>query len=438
MTKSPLTLNDYSRIHFVGIGGIGVSGLARLCMHEGKGVSGSDRSASAITDALSAEGAKVIIGQAAENITDDIDLVVYTDAMSKDHPEMRAAFERGVPVLSYFEAVALVANEYYLIAVAGTHGKTTTTAMLIDIFEAADLDPTAIVGSLRARTKSNYRSGKSKYFIVEACEYRRHFLHFMPDVLVITNIEADHLDYYRDLADVQDAFRTLVGQVREGGFIICDHKDPSVALAIAGSDRTVIDYSQYIDVLMTMHVPGMHNRKNAAAARAAALAVGVDDAHARAALSNFSGTWRRFEYIGESAQGARIYDDYAHHPAEIAATIEGAKELYPDAQITVIFQPHLYTRTAELFDDFVKVLAGIDQVIITDIYAAREENEWDISGEKLAAAVHAKNTHARYVPFTEIVPALAASCGPNHVVITMGAGNIYEVARALVVDNGRV
>ncbi len=433
-TPAPLQLDNYTRVHFVGIGGIGMSGLARLFMHEGKGVSGSDRDASAITDALADEGAKIIIGQRAENITDDIELVVYTDAMSKDHPEMQAAYSRELPVLSYFEAVALVANKYYLVAIAGAHGKTTTTAMTIDIFEEAGLDPTAIVGSLRAKTKSNYRSGKSKYFIVEACEYRRHFLHFTPDVLAITNIEAEHLDYYKDLADVQDAFRALALQVREGGRIVCDRKDPVLAPVIEATDRTVVDYSQYIDLLLPLRVPGMHNRKNAAVAHAIAEVVGIAPDTVRTALENFSGTWRRFEFVGTTDRGAMVYDDYGHHPTEITATLAGARELYPDKKITIVFQPHLYSRTAQLFDGFVEALSAADHIVVTDIYAAREENEWDIHGEKLAQAVAAQHPGARYLPFTDIARELAPMLGSDDVVITMGAGTIGAVAKELIED----
>ncbi len=431
--KPPLTLADYNRIHFIGIGGIGMSGLARLFLHEGKRVSGSDRDASMVTESLAAEGAAVTIGQGAENITDDVELVVYTDAMSKDHSEMCAAYARDLPVLSYFEALALVANEYYLIAIAGTHGKTTTTAMTIDVLEAAGLDPTAIVGSLRTKTKSNYRSGKSKYFIVEACEYRRHFLHLTPDILAITNIEAEHLDYYKDLSDVQDAFRTLAAQVRAGGTIICDRKDPALVPVIAERERTIVDYTPYVDVLLPLRVPGMHNRKNAAVARAVAATLGIDDVTAREALGAFAGTWRRFEHLGSTESGSIIYDDYGHHPSEIAATLAGARELYPQKRVTLIFQPHLYSRTAELFDEFVEVLSGVERVIVTDIYAAREENEWDMSGEKLAHAVAARNPHARYLPFHDIVGLVAPTLGFDDLVITMGAGDVFKIAQTLQV-----
>ena len=215
-----IDLTSVERIHMIGVGGIGMSALARLFLHEGKEVSGSDREPSDITNALTTLGMTFYDSQEKENIGDNIDLVVYTEAMPQDHKEMVAARELGVPMMNYFEALGSVVNEYYLIAVAGTHGKTTTTAMIIDIMEQAELDPTAIVGSLRARSGSNFRAGKSKYAVVEACEYKRDFLSLTPDVLVITNIEAEHLDYYKDLPDVQDAFHALASQVRDGGVTV--------------------------------------------------------------------------------------------------------------------------------------------------------------------------------------------------------------------------
>ncbi|MEX2340917.1 MAG: Mur ligase domain-containing protein, partial [Candidatus Paceibacterota bacterium] len=284
-----INLENIKKVHFIGIGGIGMSGLARLFLHEGKEVSGSDRAPSAITGALEQEGVIFFPSQSAENISSrqGLELVVYTEAMSEDHPEMVAAREMGVPphlssdspsdaesnpkkgvggvpMMNYFEALAMVANEYYLIAVAGTHGKTTTTAMLIDILEEAGLDPTAIVGSLRAKTKSNFRAGKSKYFVVEACEYRRDFLHLKPDVLVITNIEAEHLDYYKDLTDVQMAFRELAEKVPPDGVFIAEVANPNVTPILTGLSCKVVDYKTYLDLSLSMKIPGLHNRMNAA------------------------------------------------------------------------------------------------------------------------------------------------------------------------------
>lgn len=424
-------LQDIKKVHMIGIGGIGMSGLARLFLHEGKGVSGSDRAPSDITNALEKEGVRFFAAQVADNIANDIDLVVYTEAMSKDHPEMAAARTLGVPMMNYFEALGIVANQYYLIAVAGTHGKTTTTAMLIDIFEEAGLDPTAIVGSLRSKTKSNYRAGKSKYFIVEACEYKRDFLHLEPDILVLTNIEAEHLDYYKDLVDVQAAFRELAMKVPEYGAVVADVANPSVKPLLKGLKCAVVDYRNMIDLDLNLRVPGIHNRQNAAAASAAAAYAGVDYRLSIQALEKFSGTWRRFEHKG-TLNGAPVYDDYGHHPTEISATMAGARELYPDKKIVTVFQPHLYSRTAELFDDFVAALAKSDRVILTHVYDARDTGKSGATGESLAEAVKQRNPDTVYFEnFDDIVTELRNTVTEGDVVLVMGAGDVTKIAAEL-------
>jgi UDP-N-acetylmuramate--alanine ligase len=272
----------------------------------------------------------VTYDQVAENIVSEIDLVVYTEAMPHDHPELEAARRQGIKTVNYFEALGMVANEYYLIAVAGTHGKTTTTAMLIDIFEEASFDPSAIVGSLRSKTHSNYRAGKSKYFIVEACEYRRDFLTLNPDVLVITNIEHEHVDYYKDLESVQQAFREFALKVPEDGAIITNITDSAITPVLAGLSCTIMDYRQSLDLSLKLRQPGLHNRLNAAAASSAARFTGIEKGVINEALENFAGTARRFEYKGD-CNNAPVYDDYAHHPTEIAASI--AAHIFPYAGI---------------------------------------------------------------------------------------------------------
>lgn len=426
-----MKLSEINKVHFIGIGGIGMSGLARLFLHEGKQVSGSDRTSSDITEALQKEGVTFYAEQIATNIADDTDLVVYTEAMAKDHPEMAAAEEADIPMLNYFDALAMVANEYYLIAVAGTHGKTTTTAMLIDIFEAADLDPTAIVGSLRTKTGKNYRAGKSKYFIVEACEYRRDFLSLKPDVLVITNIEPEHLDYYNDLTDIQAAFRELAGKVSPEGAIICDISDANVSPILDGLRTKVVDYRQYIDMQLALKQPGLHNRKNAAAALAVATIEDIDGAVAKKAVADFTGTWRRFEYKGE-LNGAPVYDDYGHHPTEIIATIAGTREMYPDKKVVVVFQPHLYSRTEELFTDFVRSLSKADRIVLTHVYDARDTGKAGVTGDKLAEAIKDQNPNTQYfADFSDIVADLKSSITADDVVIVMGAGDVTQVANEL-------
>ncbi len=422
-------------IHFIGIGGIGMSALARFWQHEGAVVTGSDRESSLITKGLEDLGIVIDYEQKAENITakPGLDLVVYTEAMSKDHPEMVAARERGVSMVNYFEALGQVANEYYLIAVAGSHGKTTTTAMLTDILEEAGMDPTAIIGSLRSKTKSNFRAGKSKYAVVEACEYKRDYLHLRPDVLVITNLEWEHVDYYKDLADVQSAFRELAMKVPDDGAVVTNVTDPNIAPVIAGLTTTVIDYRPLIDLTLKLRQPGLHTRMNAAAARGAAEFLGVETGKVNEALEWFAGTWRRFEYKGE-VNGAPVYDDYGHHPTELRATFAGVRELYPDRRLKVVFQSHTYSRTHELFADFVNVLTTADEVYLLPIYAAREENTWGVTSEKLSVALNEAGTPCTVY---ETMPACALavkeslSYDKEEVVLVIGAGSVTEVAKLL-------
>ena len=419
-------------IHMIGVGGIGMSGLARLFLAEGKKVSGSDKSESQITEALFSEGLKFYKTQVPENIAPGIDLVVYTDAMSADNPELKEARASGIPALNYFEALGLIANPYYQIAIAGTHGKTTTTAMTIDIFEAGHLDPSAIVGSLRNATHSNYRRGKGKYFIVEACEYRRHFLALTPTILAITNVEAEHLDYYHDLEDVISAFRELAFKVPEDGVVIVNAKDPIIKRIVDGIPATVIDYVGYLDLMHPLKLPGLHNRMNAAVAKAIAAHEKIATRTINLALARFVGTWRRFEYKGITDTGAVVYDDYGHHPSEIRATLLGARELFPGKKITVVFQPHLYSRTAQLFGDFVDALAPADRVVLADIYAAREDNPDNVTSAQMAEAIHTKNKNSQYYEsFERIAKEVKEGTGEQDVILVMGAGDIWNVAELL-------
>lgn len=413
-----------------------MSALARFWQHEGVMVTGSDREASLITHGLEELGIKIFYDQKAENVSSrkDLELVVYTEAMPQDHPEMVAARALGVPMMNYFEALGEVANEYYLIAVAGSHGKTTTTAMITDILEEAGLDPTAIIGSLRSKTKSNFRAGKSKYAVVEACEYKRDYLHLAPDVLVITNLEWEHVDYYKDLADVQSAFRQLALKVPEDGAIVTNVTDPNIAPVIAGIKTNIIDYRPLIDLSIKLRQPGMHTRMNAAAARGAAEFIGVETVKVNEALEWFAGTWRRFEYKGE-VNGVPIYDDYGHHPTELRATFAGVRELYPDRRLKVVFQSHTYSRTHELFADFVSALAMADEVFLLPIYAAREENQWGVTSEQLAAAITEVRVPCRvYETIAGCAEAVRDSLSYEvpEVVVVIGAGAVTEVASSLV------
>lgn len=430
-------LSEVKHLHFVGIGGIGMSALVRFFVHEGKVVTGSDRAQSIVTDGLEALGVQVFFEQTAANITADIDMVVYTEAMSHEHPEMVAARALGVPMMNYFQALGLVANPYYLIAVAGSHGKTTTTAMIADILEEASYDPTVIVGSLRSKTGSNFRPGMSKYAVVEACEYRRDFLHLEPDVLVITNIELEHVDYYKDLAEVQAAFAELARKVPADGCIIADTADPAVKPVLDGVVATIIDYRECLNLTQPLRQPGMHIRLDAAAATAAAQVIGITKAEAETALQHFAGTWRRFEYKGDivadSGGLVPVYDDYGHHPTELTVTFAGARELYPDKRLVAVFQSHTYSRTHELMADFVSALATADYVYLLPIYAAREENIWGVQTEQIVDALQAQGTPAE---LWQTAPAVAEhlkyTVKAGDVVVVIGAGEVTAVAAQLV------
>jgi UDP-N-acetylmuramate--alanine ligase len=425
-------LDTATRIHFIGIGGIGMSALARHLLHEKKVVSGSDQALTPLTKALSSEGVQVFATQTADNITKDIDLIIYTEAMDEESEEMQAARASRAPMVNYFEALGMAMNPYYLIAVAGTHGKTTTSAMLVDVFEAAGKDPTAVIGSLRSKTKSNYRFGKSKYAIVEACEYKRDFLHLRPDVLVITNVEHEHVDYYKDLKDVQNAFKTLVGQVNEGGVVVTDVKHPNIAPILAGAEASVVDYQQYLDPSMSMKQPGVHNRLNAAAALAVAECQKLPLAEAKVAIEQFAGTWRRFEYKG-NCNGAPVYDDYGHHPTELIATIAGARELYPNKRLVIAFQPHTYTRTKALFNDFAKALGSADAVVLLPIYAAREENTSKVSArELLVKALEYIRESEYFDTFAAAETYIRQTLTEQDVLVVMGAGDVTELSSKLV------
>lgn len=424
-------LDQITRVHFIGIGGIGMSALARHLRHEKKVVSGSDASLNVRTEALAAEGIQIFGSQTADNITDDIELVVYTEAMSPDHEEMKAAKKHKIPMLNYFDALGAAMNPYYLIAIAGTHGKTTTTAMTTDIFEALGKDPTAIIGSLRSKTNSNYRAGKSKYAIVEACEFKADFLSLKPDVLVITNLEHEHVDYYPDLAAVQKEFKQLVSQVHETGVVITHPTDPNIAPVVEGAHVPVKNYHDVLDLNLVMKQPGLHNRLNAAAALAVAQHEKLPLAEAKAAVGEFAGTWRRFEFKGE-CNGALVYDDYAHHPTEIRATINATREAYPDKRVIVAFQPHTFSRTKGMFNEFAKALAQADYSYILPIYAAREENDSGVSSRELAVKTMEYNPQSQYSESIEkVTDTLRAELGSDDVLVVMGAGDVSKIAAAL-------
>lgn len=421
--------SSIKKAHFTGIGGIGMSALAQLMHEQGIVVSGSDREESPVTDLLARKGIEVKIGQVAENVSSDIDVLIYSDAVPEGNPERALASELLIPQLSYFEGLGIVTTEKRVVAVAGTHGKTTTTGMLARILRDAEVSPTAVVGSLVQDFGSNYLPGTSDWFVVEACEYRRHFLNLTPEILVVTNLEFDHTDYFRDLVDVQDAFRTLME--RTTGTIVTDTSNPNIAPLLLDVTAQVVDYTQ--EPAYEIRFPGEFNHMNARAAAAAARAVlpEIGEESIAHSLKEFRGTWRRFEYKGKTENGADVYDDYAHHPTAIEVTLAELRKR-AKGKVFVAFHPHLYSRTRDLFDGFADAFTRADQVILAPIYAAREVSDGLISSSLLAERINANGTHAVALDTFEQIEESLRAAGPDDVVITMGAGDIYKVADALV------
>ncbi|MBM2817906.1 MAG: murC [Parcubacteria group bacterium] len=430
-----IDLSKIKKAHFTGIGGIGVSAIARMMLAEGKIVGGSDTSDSAIIDELRKLGAKIFLGHNADNVAEDVDLLVYTPAVTADNPELKKAVELRIPTLSYPEILGLISKDKYTIAVSGAHGKTTTTAMIAKIIIDAGLDPTVIVGSLLKDQGSNFVAGKSEYFVVEACEYKKSFLNLNPKIIVITNIDNDHLDYYGNLGNIKKAFGEFAAKLPKEGYLVCDPSDENLKDIIKEAKCEIIDYAK-INNNFNLKIPGEHNIKNAQAAMAVVEILGVDSKKAENSLESFEGTWRRFEYKGETKNSVLVYDDYGHHPTEIKATLKGARKLYPKNKIIAVFQPHLYSRTKRHLAEFGKSFKDADLVLLSPIYAAREKNDSSINSEMLAEEINKNNkTIICFNSFFEIENYIISNTDKNTVVITMGAGDIYKVSDSLILKN---
>jgi UDP-N-acetylmuramate--alanine ligase len=429
----PLDIATVDRIHFVGIGGISMSGLAAMCLAQGKEVSGSDRSDSPLLDELRKQGARIFIGHSRENVSPVAQLVVYSAAVPDDNPELVYAREKGIALLTRAEFLGLVTRRYSTIAVAGTHGKTTTSAMLTKVMKDGGLDPTALVGSVMTEYKSNFLAGGDKYLVVEACEYERQFLDLEPAMLIVTNIEEDHLDYYKDIDDIREAFRAFALKVPEEGAIITSLADQDIVSVFRDAPAQIVDYEGMSTLGLALPIPGAHNVRNAQAVLAAAEKLGIPRPSVLASLNAFPGTWRRFEYKGATKSGVEVYDDYAHHPTAIKVTLAGAREKFSDKKMVVVFQPHLYSRTKDFLSEFAQSFIDADEVIFADIYAAREVDDGTVSSQDLATEAMKYAKAASYLPnFELIIDYLKKTTAPGDVIITMGAGNIEEVALRLV------
>ena len=454
-----IDFNKKIHIHFIGIGGISMSGLAELLLSKGFTVSGSDMKEGDLTRMLSSLGADIHYPQAAENITDGIDLVVMTAAIREGNPELAEVRRRNLPVLTRAELLGQVMQHYELpVAVAGTHGKTTTTSMLSEILLKADADPTISVGGMLHSINGNFRVGGDRYFVTEACEYTNSFLSFFPKIGIILNVDADHRDLFKDLDDIRQSFRRFAALLPSDGTLIMNGQDAgfktitgglSCNIVTFGMDSssdwypTDISYDEFAHPSFTLnhngeeigrvslHVPGEHNVGNACAAAAAAHILGIDMAPALKALSEFHGTERRFEKKGEF-NGITVIDDYAHHPTEIAATLTAAKKSNP-TKLWCVFQPHTYSRTKALLKDFAKALSLADHVVLTDIYAARETDTLGISSKNLQEEIQALGKPCDYFStFDEVENFLLENCTQDELLITMGAGDVHKIGESLL------
>ena len=452
-------------VHFIGIGGISMSGLAEILLSRKFPVSGSDSHESALTDQLAAQGAVVHYPQMAENITDDIDVVVYTAAIHPDNPEFRAAQEKNLPMLTRAQLLGEIMRNYKeAINVSGTHGKTTTTSMITEILLEAHKDPTVSVGGMLKDIGGNIRVGGQETFVVEACEYKNSFLSFFPTIEVILNVEADHLDFFKDIDDIRHSFKLFAEKLPEDGLLVINkdikHSEYftqalKCRVVTFGHEKDAdytanfISYDKFAHPSYTLFykgeelaqvelgVTGEHNIYNSLAAVAVARSLDIPMEVILRGLKRFTGTDRRFQKKG-SVNGFTIIDDYAHHPQEIAATIEAAKK-YPHRKLWIVFQPHTYSRTAALLDDFAGALSQADEIVLADIYAAREKNTIGISSDDLRKHMLEQNTNVYYIPkFEDIEDFLLQHVEEGDVLITMGAGDIYKVGDDLLKQPGAI
>ncbi len=447
------------KIHFIGIGGISMSALAEICLNKGYKVSGSDANESYLLDKLRNQGADIFLGHKKENITDDVDIVVYTAAINKENPELVATKEKNKLTMNRAAFLGQIMREYEnSIAVSGTHGKTSTTSMLSTIFEYSDLDPTILVGGNLSTIGGNVKIGNSSHFITEACEYVDSFLSFNPRISIVLNIEEDHLDYFSGLDEIKASFNKFGKLLPTDGYFIINGDDENTKDILHDVKASIIKYGtnpsndaviSNIDFNENGHgvfninfegkdlgtfeisVPGLHNIFNATAAILTAYVSKIDLELIRKNIKAYGGVGRRFEVRG-NYNGALVVDDYAHHPTELKATLSAAKKL-KKSTLWCIFQPHTYTRTKSLLNEFAEAFYSADKVIITDIYAAREADPGYIHSKDLVDKLYQNQVDVMYISeFEDITKYLAENVKDNDLVITAGAGPIYKVAEELV------
>lgn len=463
-----IDIEKIKKVYFIGIGGIGISAIARFMKSKGKEVIGSDSNPnpSKITISLESLGIQVNYGQKEENITDDIDLVIYTAAVPKTNPELKTVLEKGIEHMTYTESLGVIFNDHYGISVCGTHGKSTTTAIAGALLEDADFDPSVLVGSIVPRYDSNLRIGRSKYFVAESCEYERHFLYLYPQVIILNNIELDHTDYYHNLEDMQNAFLEFAGHLPETGVLIYNGDDANVAKVVReiksskprvttlsfGKRKSNDIFFQNFKIekerarfevfhgekslgVFSLRIPGEFNVYNAMAAIALGIFLEIAPKKMQNSLESFVGIWRRFEIKGKY-RNALVISDYAHHPTAVKNTIWAAKEFYPDKNIFAVFQPHQHNRTKNLYQDFLKSFSEADKVLLVEIYdvAGREEEvDQGVSSKNLVSDIQRldpsfvdKIDYATNLE--EARQLIDAKLTEDDVLLMMGAGDIYLVA----------
>ena len=446
-------------IHFIGIGGISMSALAEICLNKGYSVSGSDMSRSPMTEKLESQGAKIYIGQKKENIVDELDIVVYTAAIHPDNEELLAAKDKNILTINRAVFLGQIMREYKnSIAVSGTHGKTTTTSMLSTIFDSTNLDPTILVGGNLKSIGGNVKIGNSQNFITEACEYVDSFLNFNPKIAIVLNIEEDHLDYFSGIEEIKASFNKFGKLLPKDGYFVINGDSPNTASILHDVKATVIKYGKETsnDVIISninfndngfgsfdltyfgkdlgnfqLSVPGVHNIYNAVASIIVSIVSGISIDAIKESIIKYVGVGRRFETKGYY-NDALIVDDYAHHPTELKATLSAAKKL-KKSTLWCVFQPHTYSRTKSLLNEFSEAFYSADRVIITDIYAARENNPGDIHSKDLVEKLYHNNVDVTYISkFEDIVKYLKENIQPNDLLITAGAGPIYQVGEMLI------
>lgn len=454
-----INFKDPIHIYFIGIGGISMSGLAEILLSEGFRISGSDRAKSPLTCRLEEKGAVIYYGQREENLSSEIDLVVYTSAIKPDNPEMIATNKLNIPSLTRAQLLGQMMKNYKTpIAISGTHGKTTTTSMISQILLENHDDPTLSIGGIYKPVGGNIRVGSSDLFVTEACEYTNSFLSFYPKISIILNIEEDHLDFFKDLRDIRNSFHEFARLLPSDGTLIingdidrcqeltsglpcrvitygsssdCDYYPKEITYDASGCPSFYLMRRDGKEESFSLHVPGEHNVYNAIAAIALADLLEIPDTVTAKALLHYGGTDRRFEYKGK-VNGFTIIDDYAHHPTEIKATLHAAAN-YPHRTLWCVFQPHTYTRTKVFLTEFAKALSLSDEIILTDIYAAREKDTLGISSGTLQAEIEKLGRRCYYFPsFEETENFILKNCTKDDLLITMGAGDVVKIGENLL------